>query len=292
MKRAVRVAPVAAIAQLSRRSAPCRPPSPERPLGSAPPGPSRLCESRLSAPREVAAARTLQTAPASSHPVRSSASNRENKCVEGARRSLGNRGSGFSMARWALLSQPWTPNHNSPTPRERARDTCGKSLRLCSLFSSHCLSADRRGPDHSGSALPTPSSLLLLPSLHLPHQRPFSVLPNPLLSLQQSPAPRTSPSHAPPPTPLSGWSSLSDARSPCLQSLHPPPTPFLSPRLRFPTPTTLAPHFSSSRPILRPSLAWVPSHDSPEIKILRGKVASRSRIQAPSSEEPRHPRAP
>ena len=119
-----------------------------------------------------------------------------------------------------------------------------------------------------------------------------SALPNPLLPLQQSPAPRTSPSHAPPPTPLSGWSSLSDARSPCLQSLHPPPTQFLSPRLRFPTPATLAPHFSSSRPIPRPSLAWVLSHDSPEIKMLRGKVASRSRIQAPSSEEPRHPRAP
>ena len=182
------------------------------------------------------------------------------------------------MARWALLSQPRTPNHNSPTPRERARDTCGKSLRLCSLFSSHCLSADRRGPGHSGSAVPTPSSLLLLPSLHLPHQRPFSALPNPLLSLQQSPAPRTSPSHAPPPTPLSGWSSLSDARSPCLQSLHPPPTPFLSPRLRFPTPTTLAPHFSSSRPILRPSsLGSVP-------RLSRDQDAQReSRLEIPHS---------
>lgn len=222
VKRAVRVAPVAAIARPSRRSAPCRPPSPARPLGGALPGPPRLCESRLAAPRELAAARARQTTPASSHPVRSSASNRDNKCVAGARRSLGNRGGGFALARWALLSRPRTPNHNSPTARDSARDTCGESLSLLSLLVPLSLGG-QAGPRPLSPALPTPSSLLLLPSLHLPHQRPFSALPNPLLSLQQRLPEPLPPTPLPPPH--------------CLAGLHcPMPGPLAS------SPSVLLPH--------------------------------------------------
>lgn len=219
MKRSVPVAPVAAIAQPSRRSAPCRQPSPARPLGGALPRPSRLCESRLSAPQEVAAARTRQTTPASSHPVRSSASNRENKCVAGARRSLGNRGGGFALARWALLSQPRTPNHNSPTPRGRARDTCGKSLSLLSLLVPLSLGGQARPrplrvfspysvlfPFASLSPPPSPASLLPC----LTHFSPFNraPLPEPLPPTPLPPPHCLAGLHCPMPGPLASSPSI------------------------------------------------------------------------------------
>lgn len=64
-----------------------------------------------------------------------------------------------------------------------------------------------------GSALLPPPFLILLPSLYLRRCRSFSVLPNSLFSLRQTPTPEALPP-TPLPPPLSGQSSLSDARFP------------------------------------------------------------------------------
>lgn len=142
-----------------------------------------------------------------------------------------------------------------------------------------------------GSALLPPPFLILLPSLYLRRCRSFSVLPNSLFSLRQTPTPE-----ALPPTPLPPH---------CLASPHCPMPSSLchanlslivpSPRLRVLAPAPRCPHISSPRLIPPSPLVWVPSHHPSAIKMLRRKVAWRSwhssalfrRTQA--SESPRTP---
>lgn len=94
---------------------------------------------------------------------------------------------GSALARWALLSPGLDPKPQFPD-RARCARHAGRVC-LCSLFSSHCLSADRRGPDHS--ALLSYSVLSPFASLSPPASPAslFSALPNPPLSLQQRLAP-------------------------------------------------------------------------------------------------------
>ena len=132
--------------------------APQRPLraafacatpGCALPGPSPLCASRLSAPREVAAARTRRRTPAPSHPVRGSTSNHENKCVGGPHQSRGNPESGFAPAKWALPSQPRTPSRNSPTPRGHEKERATRAGSGCASALLVPLSlGGQAGPDH------------------------------------------------------------------------------------------------------------------------------------------------
>lgn len=176
-------------------------------------------------------------------------------------------------------------------PRESARRARETSRRLRSLLASPSLArpAEPRPPSGPLSFLRPFSfyfhlstSVAVVPFLSfLTHFSLFDRPPLPKLSL-----PRPSPPHclASPHCPMPG--SLCHAN---LSLIVP------SPRLRVLAPAPRCPHISSPRLIPPSPLVWVPSHHPSAIKMLRGKVAWRSRHSSAlfrrtqASESPRTP---
>jgi hypothetical protein len=148
---AVPGAPAAANGNPPPRSAPCGSPPVYAAGSCARPGPTPPCASQRSAPQDLAVARRGQGTPVPSLLVRSSESNRVNALIGKARQPWGNPGSEFTLAKWALPSQPGIPSRNSWTGRgreEKRWNRRGKHRCRCSLFSSHCPSVGSRGPEH------------------------------------------------------------------------------------------------------------------------------------------------
>lgn len=169
----------------------------------------------------------------------------------------------------------------------RSAGTGAGNVQASALFFSHYPSAGRRDPDRFRVRGPLRLLSFCFPSLCRPRCRSSSALPNPLLS--RSPAPQPLP---PTPLPPIVWPvPIVLVRSP-LSPVPPTSSIVPSPRPGLPAPTQLTPHISSPRPVPPPSLALVPSHDSPETEMLRGKSLRDPDIRVSSSEEPRHPRAP
>lgn len=182
--------------------------------------------------------------------------------------------------------QPQFPNW--ARPRGRARHGRGRPPSVCAPSSSSGPRRTRGAPTTCGSALPSPPVFILLPAVYLARRRPFSALPNPLLALQQTPTPEAL---APTPLPPIVWPVLI-VRCP-VASVAPTSSPIvLSLRLRFPAPAPLVPHLSVPVPLLllrQPGFRPTTLHKS---RCSGGKSPRDAGIQAPSSEEPRHPRAP
>lgn len=190
----------------------------------------------------------------------------------------GEAGSGSAPAKWALPSRPRIPSCSSQTGRGREKERATGAGNVRASAPSTRPAVPRRAggsPGTSRSARPPPSSFILLASLSLPRRRPFSALPNPLLS---SADPRSLELSLPRPSPpLSGWPSLSDARSPL--PLVPPTSPIvLSPGPRFPAPASLAPLICNPHPIPLPfSLGPVPRPSRDQ------DVLGESRLEIPAS---------